>query len=334
MKVLVTGGLGYIGSHTVIDLIEKNHDICIVDNLSNCEETILTNLSKITGKLLNFSNCDLNDVNKLSGIFSTFKPNIVIHFAAKKSAPESILDSLSYYENNVSGTINLLKIMDIYNCRKIIFSSSASVYGVEAKLPFTEASLTKPINPYGSTKLIVEKILKDWIGKNKDKSAIALRYFNPIGAHKSKLLGEKPKGTPNNLMPNICQVALGNTKYLKVFGNDFNTRDGSGERDFIHIADLTNAHVIASEYSINYPGFDIFNVGTGKGTTVFELIKSFEIANQIKIKFKILKRRAGDPDSCYASVAKIKKTLNWKPSKTLIEMCEDSWNWALENSKN
>lgn len=333
MRVLVTGGLGFIGSHTVVELIKKGDSVCIVDDLSNSNISVVERLKKVTNSEILFEKCNVRDLKCMSKIFAEFNPEAVIHFAAYKSAGESVAQPLKYYENNIGGSVALLKVMDAHKCRRIIFSSSATVYGDKDKPPFTENSATNPVNPYGNTKLMVESILEDWVEAGVDRIAVALRYFNPIGAHNSGLLGEMPNGIPNNLMPYLCNVAGGNLTELAVFGDDFKTRDGTGERDYLHVVDLAKAHTSTTDYTLSRRGFSTFNVGTGKGTTVFELIQAFEKATGVAVKYKITGRRSGDVACSMAAVAKIKKEMNWTALKTVDDMCRDSWRWQTNISK-
>ena len=327
MRVLVTGGLGFIGSHTVVELIKKGDSVCIVDDLSNTNISVLNRLKKVTNSEILFKKFNVNDSKLMSKIFTEFNPEVVIHFAGYKSAGESVVKPLKYYENNIGGSLALLKVMDAHKCRRIIFSSSATVYGDKDKPPFTENSTTNPVNPYGKTKLLIESILEDWVKAGVDRIAVALRYFNPIGAHDSGLLGEMPNGIPNNLMPYLCNVAGGKINELAIFGDDFKTRDGTGERDYLHVVDLAKAHTLTTDYTLSRNGFTRFNVGTGKGTTVFELIRAFEKATGVAVKYKITSRRDGDVACSIAEVGKIKNELNWKALKTIDDMCRDSWRW-------
>ena len=333
MRILVTGGLGYIGSHTIAELISQEHSVFVVDDMSNSSPDVLNRLKRLTSREIAFEKCDICDFSLLSKIFKSFMPDVVIHFAAYKSGSESVLRSLDYYQNNVAGTIVLLKVMDLHNCKKLIFSSSATVYGSESQPPFCESSPTKPENPYGNTKLVVETLLRDWTASDKSRTSIALRYFNPIGAHPSGLIGEMPNGIPDNLMPYLCNVASGASKQLTIFGDNFNTRDGTGERDYVHVVDLAQAHISAMKYSEVNREFSVFNVGTGRGTTVIELIQAFEKVTGVKVNFTIAGRRVGDVDCSLASVEKIRMAMNWESSKTIHDMCLDSWNWQLNTTE-
>ncbi|NMA05437.1 MAG: UDP-glucose 4-epimerase GalE [Acholeplasmataceae bacterium] len=324
MKVLVTGGLGYIGSHTVIELIKNNHEVVIIDNLSNSELSVLSVLEKLTNKKLPFYKMDVKD-EEIKKVFEEHKIEGIIHFAGYKAVGESVSEPLMYYQNNIGTTLNLVKLALKYKVPKFIFSSSATVYG-DQQSPFDE---TMPrgntTNPYGETKKINERILEDVAYANKGFNVVLLRYFNPIGAHKSGLIGEKPVGIPNNLMPYITQTAKGIREKLYVFGNDYNTIDGTGVRDYIHVVDLAKGHVKALEY--NNKGVDIINLGTGRGTSVLELVTSFEEVNKIKIPYEITNRRPGDIDECYASIDKARKVLKFEAKLTIEDMVRDAWNF-------
>ena len=325
-KVLVTGGTGYIGSHTAVELIQKGYEVVILDNLCNSDRTVVTQIEKITGVRPEFIEGDILDQEKLDYIFKLHKFDSVIHFAGLKAVGESVTKPLSYYRNNITGTINLLFTMLAHNVKKIVFSSSATVYGNPAKLPITEDFPLSATNPYGATKLIIEGILADVCKAYPDFCAIILRYFNPVGAHPSGLIGENPSGIPNNLAPYIVQVAAGIRPELNVFGNDYKTHDGTGVRDYIHVVDLSIGHTVALE-KINKSGLQIYNLGTGKGTSVLELHSAFETAVGKKIPYKICKRRAGDIDACYANCEKALKELGWKTELEISDMCESAWNY-------
>lgn len=331
MKVFVTGGAGFIGSHACVDLLQANHDVLVYDNLSNSSRKSMNCVKLITNRSLEFVEGDIRDGNLLSKAIADFNPDAVIHFAGLKAVGDSVLDPLSYYEINVQGSVELLKAMNKVRCNVIIFSSSATVYGEAEYLPYDEKHVLNPINPYGQTKWIIEKLLHDWVNSNNHNRAICLRYFNPVGAHESGLIGERPNGTPNNLMPFIAQVAAGQRDELFIFGDDFPTRDGSGERDFVHVSDLSMAHLKALEKIEKLERFEIFNVGSGRGTTVFELIKAFEIAAGVKIKKKVVSRRVGDTARSWADTSRAKKLLNLQSYKTIQRMCEDTWRWQTMN---
>ena len=331
MSILVTGGAGFIGSHTVVELLEKGEDIVIVDNFVNSKPEVLEKIKKITEKDFKFYEVDLLDEENLEKVFIENKIEAVIHFAGLKAVGESVEKPIEYYHNNITGTLILLELMKKYNCKKIIFSSSATVYGTPKTVPIKEDFPLSTTNPYGSTKLMIEQILKDVCIADKEFCAILLRYFNPIGAHKSGLLGESPNGIPNNLMPYINQVALGKLDHLNVFGNDYLTVDGTGVRDYIHVVDLAKGHVKALKKAREITGAEAYNLGTGKGYSVLEIVKAFEDANNIKIKYEITARRAGDIAECYADPSKAKQELDWEATKNLEEMCKDSWNFTTQN---
>ncbi len=324
MKVLVTGGLGFIGSHTVVELIESKHEVVIIDNLSNSELNVLNYLEKLTNKKIPFYQMNVED-EEIEKVFKEHKIDGIIHFAGYKAVGESVSEPLKYYKNNIDTTLNLVKFALKYKVPKFIFSSSATVYG-DQKSPFNE-EMPRGIttNPFGETKKMNERILEDITYANKDFSVVLLRYFNPIGAHKSGLIGEKPTGIPNNLMPYITQTAKGIREKLYVFGNDYNTIDGTGVRDYIHVVDLAKGHVKALEY--NHKGVEIFNLGTGKGTSVLQIVNAFEKENKIKIPYVITDRRPGDIDESYASTDKAKKILNFEAKLTIEDMVRDSWNF-------
>lgn len=315
----------------MVELLKLNYEVLVIDNFVNSNEAVISRVESIASKKVNFVKCDLNKIDELFHVFNNFKPDAVMHFAGLKSVFESVRDPLRYYQNNVVGSLNLLKAMDETNCKKIIFSSSATVYGEANYLPYDEKHNTKPVNPYGHSKLITEMILDDWVNTDNNKTAIALRYFNPVGAHKSGLIGEDPTGIPNNLMPYICQVAIGKIECLRIFGDDFETRDGSGERDFIHVVDLAIAHISALENIHSILGYDAINIGTGSGYTVFELIETFQQISNIKIPTMIVERRDGDIARSWANPDKALSKLNWKAKRTLKEMCEDAWHWQKQN---
>ena len=331
MNILVTGGLGYIGSHTCVELLDAGYDIVVVDNLYNADISVKDRIEKITGKTFKFYENDVCDEAALEKIFSENKIDAVIHFAAYKAVGESVQLPLKYYENNLTSTIKLCKVMKKHNVKAFVFSSSATVYGSPKTLPIREDFPLSTTNPYGSTKLMIEQILKDVCIADKEFCAILLRYFNPIGAHKSGLLGESPNGIPNNLMPYINQVALGKLDHLNVFGNDYPTVDGTGVRDYIHVVDLAKGHVKALKKAREITGAEAYNLGTGKGYSVLEIVKAFEDANNIKIKYEITARRAGDIAECYADPSKAKQELDWEATKNLEEMCKDSWNFTTQN---
>ena len=332
MKILVTGGIGYIGSHTVVELLKNNYEVSTIGNLINSKKDVIDKIKQITNKEVKFVQGDVGDYNTLIKIFSENKIDAVIHFAGLKAVGESIKEPLKYYEGNVGITLNLLHVMQEYNCKNIIFSSSATVYGAPDKLPIKEDfSLSRPSNPYGTTKLMIEYILEDIYNADNDWKITLLRYFNPIGSEKTGFLGENPKGIPNNLMPYIVRVATGELKCLKIFGNDYPTHDGTGVRDYIHVVDLAKGHVKALEKNIS--GIHIYNLGTGKGYSVLDLVHTFEKVNNVKIPYQIVDRRAGDIAECYADSSKAEKELNWKAELYIEDMCRDSYNFIIRKSK-
>lgn len=342
MKVLVTGGVGYIGSHTCVELIDAGMDIVVVDNLSNSCEEAVRRVEKITGKELKLYKTDILDKEALDEIFANEKVDAVIHFAGYKAVGESVQKPLEYFHNNVTGTLVLLEVMRKYGVKNLVFSSSATVYGKPETVPIKETFPLSVTNPYGRTKLMIEDILRDLYVSDDSWNIILLRYFNPIGAHKSGTIGENPKGIPNNLMPYITQVAVGKLECLGVFGDDYDTHDGTGVRDYIHVVDLAIGHVKAIEKiervekerqtDENYkPGVMVYNLGTGVGYSVLDMVKSFEKASGIKINYEIKPRRAGDIDTCYADPGKAKEELSWEAVRGIDEMCADSWNWQKNN---
>ena len=329
--ILVTGGAGYIGSHTVIELLDKGYDVVIVDNLANSSQEAVNRIKKITGKDVKFINADIRDKKALEEIFSTYKIYSVIHFAGLKAVGESCRLPLEYYDNNIGGTITLLKVMQKHNVKKIIFSSSATVYGTPTKLPLCENSPTGgTTNPYGTTKLYIERILNDLYASDNSWSIVLLRYFNPIGAHESGLIGEDPNGIPNNLLPYISRVAVGKLEKIHVYGNDYNTKDGTGVRDYVHVVDLASGHLAAlKKHEEN--GVFIYNLGTGNGYSVLEVIHAFEKACGKELPYVIDPRRPGDIDASYASSTKAEKELGWKARYTIEDMCASSWKWQKNN---
>ena len=329
MNVLVSGGTGYIGSHTVVELLKKGHDVVIFDNLYNSKIDTLDKIKKITGKDVKFYQADMLKPEELEPIFQENKFDCVIHFAGLKAVGESVAKPLMYYENNLSGTINLVKMMSKYNVKKIIFSSSATVYGDPAFIPITE-ECPKGVctNPYGWTKHMLEQVLSDLYVADNEWSVVLLRYFNPIGADESGIIGESPNGIPNNLMPYIMQVAIGKLPELGVFGNDYDTPDGTGVRDYIHVTDLAKGHLCAVDKVVNSTGVNIYNLGTGIGYSVLDIVHAFEKANDIKIPYVIKDRRPGDIATCYADPTKAKEELGWVAELDLERMCKDSWRFA------
>lgn len=333
-KILVTGGAGYIGSHTCVELLNSGYEIVVLDNLSNSDASVIENIKKITGCNFKFYNINYLDRKKLETVFIENEIEAVINFAGYKAVGESTLKPLDYYENNVSGAIVLLQTMKKYNVKKFIFSSSATVYGEVKKMPITEkCKVGKTTNPYGTTKLYIEQILRDLYESDNNYSIVILRYFNPVGAHCSGLIGENPKGIPNNLMPYITKVAKGQLKCLNIFGNDYNTPDGTGIRDYIHVVDLAKGHIMAlKKIDKDEKGIFTYNLGTGNGYSVLDIIKTFEKENNIKIPYKIVDRRPGDVAICYADNTKAKKELGFYPTKTLNDMVKDAWRYESKNN--
>lgn len=331
-NILITGGAGYIGSHIAVELLDKNYKVIVYDNLTNSSKISVKRVEEITGKNITFYEADILDEKKLSEVFEKEKIDVVIHCAALKSVGESVKKPLEYYHNNITGTLSLLKIMRKYSCKNIIFSSSATVYGDPESVPITE-DFPKGIctNPYGWTKSMMEQIMTDLQKSDPEWKVVLLRYFNPIGAHKSGKIGEDPQGIPNNLLPYIAQVAVGKLDYLSVFGDDYDTVDGTGVRDYIHVVDLAKGHVLAVDKIDKLKGVSIFNLATGKGYSVLEVLKAFEKACGKKISYKIVQRREGDIAKCFADASKAYKILGWKAKKDIDEMCEDSWRWQSQN---
>ncbi|MBR4378464.1 MAG: UDP-glucose 4-epimerase GalE [Bacilli bacterium] len=333
-KILVTGGMGYIGSHTVIQLYEAGYEPIIVDNLVNSKPEVLNRIEKIIGKRPLFYEYDVRDEENLNKIFEKHDIFAVIHFAGLKSVGESVQKPQLYFDNNIGSTEVLLRVMEKHNCKNIVFSSSATVYGNPERVPiYEEDKLGPTTNPYGETKLRIEYLLKDVAKNDKSWNIVLLRYFNPIGAHKSGLIGEDPQGIPNNLMPYITQVAVGKLKQLQVFGDDYDTPDGTGVRDYIHVDDLAHGHILALKKIEEKPGLLIYNLGTGKGTSVLELVHAFEEANNIKINYVIVDRRPGDIAACYANADKAYREMGFKCSRSIVDACRDSWNWQKNNPK-
>lgn len=332
MKILVTGGAGYIGSHTCVELLNAGYDVVIVDNLDNSNRKAVDRIEQITGKEVTFYERDIRDREAMHEIFALEKPKCVIHFAGLKAVGESVQKPLEYYENNINGTLVMLDAMRKNGCKNIIFSSSATVYGDPAFIPITEeCPKGSPTNPYGWTKSMLEQILTDLHTSDPEWNVILLRYFNPIGAHKSGLIGEDPKGIPNNLLPYVAQVAIGKLKCLGVFGNDYDTPDGTGVRDYIHVVDLAVGHVKAIDKIKEDPGVKIYNLGTGKGYSVLEIVKAYSKACGHEIPYEIKPRRAGDIATCYADASLARKELGWEAEYGIDEMCADSWRWQSMN---
>ena len=329
--ILVTGGTGYIGSHTCVELLKNGYEVVIVDNLSNSSNDVVDRIKKITNKDLKFYFGDVSDRELLRRIFTENKIDAVIHFAGYKAVGESVKLPLKYYDNNLYSTICLCEVMKEFSCKKIVFSSSATVYGIPKTLPIKEDEALSTTNPYGTTKLMIEQILKDLYVSDNEFSIAVLRYFNPIGADKSGLIGENPNGIPNNLMPYIVKVALNKLEILSVFGSDYDTPDGTGVRDYIHVVDLARGHIKAIEHVMKQTGIDYYNLGTGVGYSVLDIIKTFEKVNNVKVNYKIVDRRPGDIASSYADVTKSYKELGFKTIYTLEDMCKDAYNFANKN---
>ena len=328
MKVLVTGGTGYIGSHTVCELLNSGYEVVVVDNLSNSKKEVVDAIEKITRKSVKFYKEDICNINSLEKIFSENNIEAVIHFAGLKAVGESVEKPLLYYKTNIDSTINLLETMKKHDVKKLVFSSSATVYGKPKELPIRENfEVGKTTNPYGTTKYFIERILADLYNSDNTWSIAVLRYFNPVGAHKSGLIGENPNGVPNNLMPYLIKVAIGELPILNIYGNDYNTHDGTGVRDYIHVVDLAKGHIKAIENIQRDVGIDFYNLGTGNGYSVLDMINTFEKVNNVKINYKITDRRQGDIDSCFADPNYARQKLNWQAELNLEDMCKDSYNF-------
>ena len=331
MKILVTGGAGYIGSQTCLQLLRSGHEVLVLDSLDNGSEEALTRVQRLSNRTLVFSQSDVRDADALNRIFDEFKPYAVIHFAGLKAVGESVAEPARYYDVNVGGTATLLGAMERGGCTNIVFSSSATVYGEPQYLPCDEKHPLSPINPYGRTKLMGEKLLEDWSSAKHGRCAVALRYFNPVGADASGLIGEDPKDTPNNLMPFLSQVAVGRRDCLQVFGNDYDTIDGTGVRDYIHVVDLARAHIAAVEQIETLDSFEVINVGTGMGFSVLQMIKEFEKQSGKTIRYKISQRRLGDAPAVWAGVSKAIDKIGFKATRGIVEMCQDTWRWQSTN---
>lgn len=332
MNVLITGGAGYIGSHTCVELLENGYGIVVMDNYSNSSPDVIEKIERLAGKSFPSYQCDMLDYGAFDRIFRENKIDAVIHFAGLKAVGESVEKPLEYYHNNIGGTINLLRLMKAHGVGRLVFSSSATVYGMNNKAPFREDMPLSTTNPYGSTKLMIENILRDVCAADKDWKVALLRYFNPIGAHRSGTIGENPNGIPNNLMPYIMKVASGKLPQLSVFGDDYPTPDGTGVRDYIHVCDLATGHVKALEKLENVEGAQAYNLGTGKGSSVLEVLHAAEKASGVRIPYRIAPRRPGDIAVCYADVEKAKRELGWEAKYSLEDMCRDSWNFIRKNS--
>ena len=334
MTILVTGGMGYIGSHTCVELLNRGEDVVIVDNLVNSNPEALNRVEVITGKRPAFYELDVRDEEKLSAVFEAHKIDAVIHFAGLKAVGESVAKPMLYYDNNLNSTITLCRVMERYGVKRLIFSSSATVYSGDNEMPLTEDSKTgNCTNPYGWTKYFGEQILRDLAKADSAWSVVLLRYFNPVGAHESGTIGEDPKDIPNNLMPYISQVAVGRLDHLSVFGDDYPTPDGTGVRDYIHVVDLARGHVAAIDYLMDHTGAEVFNLGTGTGYSVLDMVHAFETANGVSVPYEITPRRPGDLPTCYADPKKSAEVLGWKAEHSLEDMCRDSFHWQSKNPK-
>jgi len=334
MQVLVTGGAGYIGSHTCLELLNSGYDVVAIDNLCNSSRESLNRVQKLTGRPLKFYEGDVRDEALLRRIFSENEIGCVIHFAGLKAVGESVTVPWKYYDNNLNATLVLTKVMEEVGVKNIIFSSSATVYAADNEMPLKETSHTGSCSsPYGWTKYMIEQILSGMAHADRDWSVVLLRYFNPAGAHESGEIGEDPRGIPNNLMPYITQVAIGRLEYLRVYGNDYDTHDGTGVRDYIHVTDLAKGHVAAVVYAAETTGCEVFNLGTGTGYSVLDMVRAFQEANGVDLPYKITDRRPGDVAVCYADPSKSAKVLGWKAEKNLTDMCRDAWNWQKKNPK-
>lgn len=329
--ILVTGGTGFIGSHTILELLNEGYDVVAMDNLSNSKKEALERVEEMAGKEVIFRKVDLLHKTQLDLLFNEFSFDAVIHFAGLKAVGESVEKPLAYYSNNVAGTINLCQVMSAHNVKRMVFSSSATVYGDPSESPLTESSALSATNPYGQTKLTIEHILRDICRSDTEWKVALLRYFNPVGAHESGRIGEDPAGIPNNLMPFVTQVAVGKREKLAVFGDDYSTPDGTGVRDYIHVVDLAKGHLKSLEKLDDIRGAEAYNLGTGQGSSVLDVIKTFEKATGQTVPYEIVERRPGDAATCYADVSKARKELQWETERTLDEMCRDAWYWQQNN---
>ncbi|MCR4644937.1 MAG: UDP-glucose 4-epimerase GalE [Oscillospiraceae bacterium] len=330
-KILVTGGAGFIGSHTCVEFLESGYEVVVLDNLSNSKEESIRRIEQITGKSVTFCKADMRDEDAVRAVFAAHPIDAVVHFAGLKAVGESVQKPLEYYENNLNGTFVLLKVMKEFGCKAMVFSSSATVYGMNNPVPYVEDMPTSATNPYGYTKVMIEQILHDICNADPEFRVVALRYFNPIGAHKSGLIGEDPNGIPNNLLPYIGQVAVGKLQQLSVFGDDYDTPDGTGVRDYIHVVDLAKGHVCALAYAAEHTGFLPINLGTGNGISVLEMVHAYEKACGHPINYRIAPRRAGDIATSYANAERARTLLGWEAKETLETMCEDSWRFMQQN---
>lgn len=331
MRVVLTGGAGYIGSHTLLELLALGHEICVIDNYANSSPVALERVRQLSNREFLAEEADIRDRDRTAAILTGFRPEAVIHFAGLKAVGEGEAMPVAYYDTNITGTLALLEAMDAAGCGKIIFSSSATVYGDPDYLPYDEAHPCRPTNVYGRTKHMAEQILADWVRARPGSGAVLLRYFNPVGAHESGRIGEDPQGIPNNLLPFIAQVAVGRRERLAIFGDDYDTRDGTGLRDYIHVVDLARAHVAALDYAADKTGTEVFNIGTGNGTTVREMLAAFERACGRNLPAQVVARRPGDIAASYADPAKANRLLGWRATHRLEDMCASAWKWQSEN---
>ena len=333
MKILVTGGAGYIGSHTCLELLRSGHKVSVVDSLENGNEEALRRVQRLSNRILEFNQCDVRNAHALDEIFEQFKPDAVIHFAGLKAVCESVSEPARYYDVNVGGTATLLGAMERAGCANIVFSSSATVYGEPQYLPCDENHPLNPINPYGRTKLMGENLLQDWSRAKQARHAVALRYFNPVGADASGLIGEDPNGIPNNLMPFVSQVAVGRRECMQVFGDDYNTIDGTGVRDYIHVVDLAHAHIAAVEQINNLEPFEVINIGTGQGLSVLQMVREFEKQSGKTVRYQIRQRRPGDAPEVWAEASKALDKIGFQATRGKAEMCQDTWRWQSANPR-
>ncbi len=331
MRVFLTGGAGYIGSHTLLEVLSEAHEVCVYDDFSNSAPEALARVEQLTNRKFLAVTGNILDQMLVAKALVEFQPDVVVHFAGKKAVGESVAKPLMYYENNVVGTLSLLRGMEAAGCRRIVFSSSATVYGNPQYLPLDENHPLSATNPYGQTKLMVEHILRDWCATQLDASAVLLRYFNPVGAHDSGKIGEDPHDIPNNLMPFVSQVAVGRRKKLQVFGGDYNTSDGTGVRDYIHVVDLAKAHAAAISFAETHTGCEAINVGTGQGASVLDVVAAFEAASGRSVPNEMVERRPGDVAACYADASKAQNLLGWQATRDLADMCKTAWKWQSQN---
>jgi len=331
MRVFLTGGAGYIGSHTLLEVLSEAHEVCVYDNYSNSTPEALKRVERLSNRTFQAVTGDILDQTSLAQALAEFQPDVVVHFAGKKAVGESVAKPLMYYEHNVVGTLSLLRGMDAAGCKRIVFSSSATVYGEPQYLPLDEKHPLSAINPYGQTKLMVEHILRDWCVARPTASAVLLRYFNPVGAHESGQIGEDPNDIPNNLMPYVSQVAVGRREKLQIFGDDYDTADGTGVRDYIHVVDLAKAHAAAISYAEAQKGCEAINVGTGQGASVLDVVAAFEAGSGQSVPYEVVQRRLGDVADCYADASKAQSLLGWRATYDLADMCKSAWKWQSQN---